>query len=48
MTAYVAFQAAEIGQAALDSPVKISANAAKQPPSKMGYKPGRCSPSTMR
>ena len=41
MTAYVAFKALKSGQLTLTSPVKISANAAKQPPSKMGYKPGQ-------
>lgn len=40
MTAYIAFQAIKSGQLTLSSPVKISANAAKQPPSRMGYKPG--------
>ncbi|MGL4489653.1 MAG: D-alanyl-D-alanine carboxypeptidase family protein [Rhizobiaceae bacterium] len=40
MTAYIAFEAMKSGRLAADSPVKISANAAKQPPSRMGYKPG--------
>jgi D-alanyl-D-alanine carboxypeptidase len=40
MTAYIAFSAIKSGRLTLESPVKISANAAKQPPSKMGYKPG--------
>ena len=40
MTAYIAFKALKTGQLTKTSPVKISANAAKQPPSKMGYKPG--------
>ena len=40
MTAYVVFRAIQQGQLTLDSPVRISANAAKEPPSKMGYKPG--------
>ncbi len=40
MTAYLAFDAMKSGRLAPDSPVKISANAAKQPPSRMGYKPG--------
>jgi len=40
MTAWVAFRAIEDGQMTLQSPVTISANAAKEPPSKMGYKPG--------
>ncbi len=40
MTAYIAFRAIKSGQLMLSSVVRISANAAKQPPSKMGYKPG--------
>ena len=40
MTAYIAFSAIKSGKLTADSPVVISANAAKQPPSKMGYKPG--------
>ena len=40
MTAYIAMRALKTGQLTLTSPVKISANAAKQPPSRMGYKPG--------
>ena len=40
MTAYIAFSAIKSGRLTLQSTVKISANAAKQPPSKMGYKPG--------
>jgi D-alanyl-D-alanine carboxypeptidase len=40
MTAYLALRAMKSGQLAVDSPVKISANAAKQPPTRMGYKPG--------
>ncbi len=40
MTAYITFSAIKSGKLLLQSPVKISANAAKQPPSKMGYKPG--------
>ena len=40
MTAYITFSAIKSGRLTLQSPVKISANAAKQPPSKMGYKPG--------
>ncbi len=40
MTAYITFSAIKSGKLTLASPVKISANAAKQPPSKMGYKPG--------
>jgi D-alanyl-D-alanine carboxypeptidase len=41
MTAYIAFKALKSGQLTITSPVKISANAAKQPPSRMGYKPGQ-------
>jgi D-alanyl-D-alanine carboxypeptidase len=41
MTAYIALKALKSGQLTITSPVKISANAAKQPPSKMGYKPGQ-------
>lgn len=40
MTAYVAFRMLESGQITLDTPVRISVTAAKEPPSKMGYKPG--------
>jgi D-alanyl-D-alanine carboxypeptidase len=41
MTAYIAFKALKSGQLTVTSAVKISANAAKQPPSRMGYKPGQ-------
>ncbi|HEX2256071.1 MAG TPA: D-alanyl-D-alanine carboxypeptidase family protein, partial [Afifellaceae bacterium] len=40
MTAYVTFRAVEAGEITLQSPVRISENAAAQPPSKMGFKPG--------
>lgn len=40
MTAYIAFSAIKSGKLTTLSPVVISANAAKQPPGKMGYKPG--------
>lgn len=40
MTAYVAFRAVEAGQLTMKSPIRMSKNAAKEPPSKMGYKPG--------
>ncbi|MFQ0813674.1 D-alanyl-D-alanine carboxypeptidase [Brucella anthropi] len=40
MTAYVAFRALQSGQMTLDSPVRMTVNASKEPPSKMGYKPG--------
>ena len=40
MTAYSAFRAIESGKARLDQPVRISRNARKQPPSRMGYRVG--------
>ena len=40
MTAYLTFQALKSGQLKLTSPVVVSANASKEPPSKMGYKVG--------
>lgn len=40
MTAYIAFKALESGKLTLTSPVNISANAAKQPPSRLGLKIG--------
>ncbi|MGN6538395.1 MAG: D-alanyl-D-alanine carboxypeptidase family protein [Mesorhizobium sp.] len=40
MTAYVAFRALQTGEAALDSPIKVTKHAAAEPPSKMGLKPG--------
>ena len=40
MTAYIAFSAVRDGKLAIDGPVTVSGNAAKQPPSHMGYKPG--------
>lgn len=40
VTAYVAFRMIESGQITLDTPIKMTARAAKEPPSKMGYKPG--------
>lgn len=40
MTAYVAFRALANGQVTLNSPVRMTLNASKEPPSKMGYKPG--------
>lgn len=40
MTVYVAFRAIRAGEAKMDSPVIVSANAAAEPPSKMGFKPG--------
>ncbi|WP_246329233.1 D-alanyl-D-alanine carboxypeptidase family protein [Chthonobacter rhizosphaerae] len=40
MTAYVTFRSVREGRIRLDSPVVMTANAAKEPPSKMGFKPG--------
>jgi D-alanyl-D-alanine carboxypeptidase len=40
MTVYVVFRMIESGQVTLDTPIKITALSAKQPPSKMGYKVG--------
>ena len=40
MTAYVAFEAIAAGQVNLDTPVIMSANALKAPPSKMGFPVG--------
>lgn len=40
MTAYVAFRAIEAGEAALDSPIRMTRHAASEPPSKFGLKPG--------
>jgi len=40
MTAYVTFRALQSGQMTLESPVKMTVNASKEPPSKMGYRPG--------
>lgn len=40
MTAYLTFKALKAGQLTLTSPVVVSANASREPPSKMGYKPG--------
>ena len=40
MTAYVTFRAIKAGEITLLSPVRMSERAAKEPPSKMGYKPG--------
>jgi D-alanyl-D-alanine carboxypeptidase len=41
MTLYIAFQAVERGEISLDTPVRISANAAAEPPSKLGLKAGQ-------
>jgi D-alanyl-D-alanine carboxypeptidase len=40
MTLYMVFDALESGRLTLDSQIKVSANAAKQPPSKLYLKPG--------
>lgn len=40
MTAHLAFRALEAGALRLTSPVVVSANAAAEPPSKMGYRAG--------
>ena len=40
MTTFVLFRAIKAGEITLSSPVRISERAAKEPPSKMGYKPG--------
>ncbi|MBK8456619.1 MAG: D-alanyl-D-alanine carboxypeptidase [Phyllobacteriaceae bacterium] len=40
MTAYVTFRALQAGELTVKSPVKMTKNAAKRPPAKMGYKPG--------
>lgn len=40
MTTYVAFRAVQAGEVTLQSPVRVSANAANEAPSKMGYPVG--------
>jgi D-alanyl-D-alanine carboxypeptidase len=40
MTTYAAFRAIEAGEVTLQSPVRVSRNAANEPPSKMGYPVG--------
>lgn len=40
MTAYVTFRAMQAGELQLDSPITVSKKAAKEPPSKSGFKPG--------
>ena len=40
MTVYVAFRAIRAGEATMDTPVILSATAAAEPPSKMGFQPG--------
>lgn len=41
MTLYIVFEAVENGEIGLDDRVRISANAANEPPSKLGLKPGQ-------
>ncbi|MFN3482223.1 MAG: D-alanyl-D-alanine carboxypeptidase family protein, partial [Rhabdaerophilum calidifontis] len=41
MTAYVALRAVARGQIKLETPIVVSAAAARQPPSKIGVKPGQ-------
>ncbi|WP_027244666.1 D-alanyl-D-alanine carboxypeptidase family protein [Leisingera daeponensis] len=41
MTLYIAFEAVRNGEITLDTKVKISRNAAAEPPSKLGLKPGQ-------
>jgi len=41
MTAYVTFKALQAGELTLNSPVRMTLEAANQPPSKMGYSVGR-------
>ncbi|MDQ0317130.1 D-alanyl-D-alanine carboxypeptidase [Amorphus orientalis] len=41
MTLYVVFEELRAGRMALDTPIKVSAHAAKQVPSKIGFKPGQ-------
>ncbi|MCO6389793.1 D-alanyl-D-alanine carboxypeptidase [Aliihoeflea aestuarii] len=40
MTTYVAFRAVEAGELRMDSPIEITSEATKEPPSKMGYAAG--------
>ena len=40
MTAYVTFRAVAAGELALTSPIEMTAHAAAEPPTKMGFKPG--------
>ncbi len=41
MTLYIAFEAVRLGEISLDSMVRISANAAREPPSKLGLREGQ-------
>ena len=40
MTTYVAFRMVKSGEVTMASPIRMSKEAAKEPPSKMGFKPG--------
>ncbi|MBP0617628.1 D-alanyl-D-alanine carboxypeptidase family protein [Jiella mangrovi] len=40
MTLYLLFEAVEAGKISLDTPLTVSATAAAEPPSKLGFKPG--------
>src|SRR5690606_5580437 len=40
MTAYVTYRAIAAGEITMLSPVRVSERASKEPPSRMGYKPG--------
>jgi D-alanyl-D-alanine carboxypeptidase len=44
MTLYMLFEALEQGRVSKSMPIPVSANAASQPPSKMGFKPGESIP----
>jgi D-alanyl-D-alanine carboxypeptidase len=48
MTTYVVFRAIEAGEIDFDSPIEMTARAAQEPPSKMGYPPARSCASTPR
>jgi D-alanyl-D-alanine carboxypeptidase len=41
MTLYIAFEAVRLGEITLDTPVRISANASAEPPSKLGLRTGQ-------
>lgn len=41
MTLYIVFEELKAGRLTLDTPLKVSAHAAKQAPSKIGFKPGQ-------
>lgn len=41
MTAYVALREIKAGNIKLDTPITVSQNASRQPPSKIGFKPGQ-------